>query len=231
MPKAIDGLRQQFDGIATELVEALVSRAQFDTVTEFASILPLTVVRDLIGLPAFGRTHMLKWASGAFDIAGIQSERGQKGGETTAEMRDFVRENVTAEDAKEGSVRVGLLRASLLFNFDCRCWFPGRWGVFGTGGNGGDGTRRGRGRGQRRDAAGRVFEKRALEPFRRQRRLATRRRGLRRQPWETTPSWRFREGDEPRDVTKRRADVGRARARHDSQTHRRWSPPHQPRHR
>ena len=78
-------------------------RDRFDTVTEFASILPLTVVRDLIGLPAFGRTHMLKWASGAFDIAGIQNERGQKGVETTAEMRDFVRENLTAEDAKEGS--------------------------------------------------------------------------------------------------------------------------------
>ena len=103
MPKAIGGLRQQFDGIATELVEALVSRAQFDTVTEFASILPLTVVRDLIGLPAFGRTHMLKWASGAFDIAGIQNVRGQKGVETTAEMRDFIRENLTAEDAREGS--------------------------------------------------------------------------------------------------------------------------------
>jgi hypothetical protein len=77
------------------------------------------------------------------------------------------------------------------------------------GGNGGDGTRRGRGRGQRRDAASRVFEKRSGVIPETTRRLAT--RVVAEAAAGDLSVLAFPRGGRARDVTERRADVARAR--------------------
>lgn len=103
MPKSIAGLRENFDRLAEGLVEDLVARDGFDAITDFASFLPLSVVRDLVGLPAFGRENMLKWGAAAFDIAGIQNARGIRAVETIKEMRAFVLEVLGSGKATPGS--------------------------------------------------------------------------------------------------------------------------------
>ena len=46
------------------LVKSLFVRDQFDAVTDLAQHLPFVVVRELIGLPDFGKENMLKLGSG-----------------------------------------------------------------------------------------------------------------------------------------------------------------------
>ncbi len=103
MPKSIEDLRENFERLSDDLVTGLMVGGEFDAVTDFASFLPLTVVRDLLGLPEFGKQNMLKWAGAAFDVAGIQNERGQRGIEAIKEMRSFVSKFLTADGVKPGS--------------------------------------------------------------------------------------------------------------------------------
>jgi cytochrome P450 len=75
MPGAIATLRDQIQLIADELVATLVERGSFDGVTDFAQVLPLTLVSRLVGLPDAGRTQMLEWASGIFNVMGNINQR------------------------------------------------------------------------------------------------------------------------------------------------------------
>src|ERR1700754_3627516 len=71
-------LKQLSDGItreAEELAERLVKQGTFDATTELAHHLPLTVVSELVGLPAEGREKMLFWASEMFNCFGPRNER------------------------------------------------------------------------------------------------------------------------------------------------------------
>ena len=104
IPKAIKDFRGLIEREAAGLVERLVERGSFDGMADLANYLPVTLVRDLVGLPEEGRENMLKWAAGAFDITGIQNERGCKGVETVEEMHEWVVANVTAEKAVPGSL-------------------------------------------------------------------------------------------------------------------------------
>ena len=60
-------------------------------------------MQDLIGLPDFGKDNMLKWASAAFDMQGVQNQRGQAARGVIAEMRDFISKNATTDTLKPGS--------------------------------------------------------------------------------------------------------------------------------
>ena len=79
------------------------AKGSFEAIIDLAQPLPLTVVRDLIGLPDFGRENMLKWASAAFDMQGIQNARGQAARPVIAEMKEFIATGVTPETLKPGS--------------------------------------------------------------------------------------------------------------------------------
>jgi len=67
----VETLRPHIQSVADDIVVACVRKGSFEAITDLAQPLPLTVVRDLIGLPDFGRENMLKWASAAFDMQGI----------------------------------------------------------------------------------------------------------------------------------------------------------------
>jgi cytochrome P450 len=90
MPQSLKHVRGQVEIAAAGLIERLVKTRQFDGMKDLASYLPLTLVTELLGLPEDGRKNMLHWAAGAFDITGIQNERGKQGIQTIEEMRDWV---------------------------------------------------------------------------------------------------------------------------------------------
>ena len=103
LPSAMASIRDGVQTQADELIAGLVQRDEFDAIADLARYLPLAVVRDLVGLPDFGQDRMLAWAGAAFDVLGVQNERGCQALETIAEMREFIARDVTPETLKPGS--------------------------------------------------------------------------------------------------------------------------------
>ncbi len=113
-PDQISKLKPQIQAAADEIAADCVAKGAFDAVSDFAQTLPLRIVRDLVGLPDLGRENMLKWAGAAFDVQGIQNERGKKAVENIKEMRAFILREATPDKLKPGSWthRIGALAAS-----------------------------------------------------------------------------------------------------------------------
>ena len=103
LPSAMAKIQDQVQALADGLIERLVEREEFDAVADLARFLPLTLVRDLVGLPDFGQDRMLAWAGAAFDVLGIQNERGCKAVQTIQEMRTFIAREMTPDTLKAGS--------------------------------------------------------------------------------------------------------------------------------
>ena len=102
-PDNIADIRPRIQAVANEIVNACFAKRSFDVVSDLAQPMPLQVVQDLIGLPDFGKDNMLKWASAAFDMQGVQNQRGQAARGVIAGMRDFISKNATADTLKLGS--------------------------------------------------------------------------------------------------------------------------------
>ncbi|WP_424833023.1 cytochrome P450 [Ruegeria sp.] len=101
--QAVQQYRSRIEEVADELVENALKKGTVDAVEDLAQGLPLAVVRDLVGLPDFGRENMLKWAAAAFDVLGVQNARGQAACEAIEEMRVFIQRDVTPDKLKCGS--------------------------------------------------------------------------------------------------------------------------------
>lgn len=78
LPGALARIRPLIDEAATALIQRLIRGSRFDAISDLATHLPLAIVRDLVGLPDFGRENMLRWANATFDLLGIQNERGRR---------------------------------------------------------------------------------------------------------------------------------------------------------
>lgn len=73
-PGALTALRTRLDALTTERFDALHGSEQFEAVTQLAHLLPLAVVRDLVGLSQKGKDNMLRWAAGIFDAQGPEDK-------------------------------------------------------------------------------------------------------------------------------------------------------------
>ena len=104
MPKSIQPLEDYIHLTAESLADRLVAKQQFDAVTEFAQILPYSIVIDLIGLNDGGKTNMLKWAAATFDLLGSMNARGKEAFETLVELRDYLDEHGQASHLKAGGL-------------------------------------------------------------------------------------------------------------------------------
>ncbi len=69
-PNAIKKIKKRILDKAIELIDTLVKRKSFDGVKDFASYLPLSVVKELVGIPEAGQRKMLMWSTAAFNTAG-----------------------------------------------------------------------------------------------------------------------------------------------------------------
>ena len=74
-PGAMRALESLMTDQAVALVEGVLGRRSFDGIAEFAQILPLTVVRSLVGLPPVGQENMLRWGTASFESFGPDSPR------------------------------------------------------------------------------------------------------------------------------------------------------------
>jgi cytochrome P450/ferredoxin-NADP reductase len=103
LPGALEKVRPLIEESAEQLIDGLVARADFDAVKDLATYLPLTIVRDLVGLPDYGRDNMLRWAAATFDLLGVQNVRGKAGLALFLEQRKFAQTEARAEVLKPGS--------------------------------------------------------------------------------------------------------------------------------
>ncbi len=92
LPGALREIEPRLAAAAETLVDGLVARGSFDAVGDFATYLPLTIVRELVGLPDAGRDRMMAWASATFDLFGSDNERSKRAFETLKDLRDFLDE-------------------------------------------------------------------------------------------------------------------------------------------
>lgn len=77
-PRALRGLRERITQQADELVAGLVGRGSFDAVRDLAEPFPVSVIADLIGLPAEARDPLLEFADAGFNTFGPMNARTQQ---------------------------------------------------------------------------------------------------------------------------------------------------------
>jgi len=97
-PKQIRHVRERIDRQAQQLAEAMVVRKQFDAATELAPHLPLTVVRDLVGLGDYGKDNMLDWGAATFELMGNPGARRQAAVDNLRNMRSFLEDPTTLDN-------------------------------------------------------------------------------------------------------------------------------------
>jgi cytochrome P450 len=76
--RKVDALEEELVARAETLVDDLVARDRFDAVHDFASVLPVEIVADLLGVPVEPST-ILSWGASMFDAAGPLNARGLRG--------------------------------------------------------------------------------------------------------------------------------------------------------
>lgn len=74
-PRQLKEVAETIDQRAHELVDSLLERGTFDAVTDLAQDLPTQIIMDLIGWPMEGRSELLSWADGSFNVTGPKNER------------------------------------------------------------------------------------------------------------------------------------------------------------
>ncbi len=104
-PPALAAIRPRIEAEAEALAEALVARGSFDAVTDFAQVLPLRIVSELVGLPDDGRGQMLRWAAATFDALGVMNARGQAAQACIMEMREYIATQAPARLRPDGWAR------------------------------------------------------------------------------------------------------------------------------
>lgn len=102
-PRAIRALQGGIEEQARELVDSLVAKGSFNAVTELARVFPVTVVLQLIGLPAdTPGDRVLAWAEAAFNAGGPDIERTREAFPLLADQFAYLAE-VSKEKLEEGS--------------------------------------------------------------------------------------------------------------------------------
>jgi cytochrome P450 len=102
LPKAVRTLEPQLRELAEKTVLELKERGSFDGVKDLASVLPLGIIAEVIGLPDDGRERLQQWAADGFDSFGLLDDaRTQRGLVGMAEAAEYM-ESVT-DRLKPGS--------------------------------------------------------------------------------------------------------------------------------
>lgn len=100
-PKALAAVRDRIEQEAEFIVDKLLAQEQFDAAAELAPYLPLTIVRDLVGLGAHGSENMLKWGAATFELMGDPRERRDAALGNLKQMRTFLESPETLNNLPE----------------------------------------------------------------------------------------------------------------------------------
>ena len=104
MPPQLKELEPFIASAATSVTKTLCEKGEFDAVRDFAQILPLTIVTELIGLPAHGKAKMLEWAAATFNLFEGFNERSKGSMGELVDLRNFLDEYGSPEQLAAGGL-------------------------------------------------------------------------------------------------------------------------------
>lgn len=97
-PKALEDVRARIETEAESIADRVMEMGRFDAALDLAPHLPLTIVRDLVGLGAHGKTNMLRWGAATFELMGDPRARKDAAMADMRALRSFL-EDETVLDA------------------------------------------------------------------------------------------------------------------------------------
>jgi len=110
-PTKMKELREGIHKSAEDLVQGLSQKGDFDVVSDFASFLPLTVVRKMVGLPKEQQDKMLAWAAAGFQAFGPMNWLTIKSLPTLMGLRKYVT-NLDEDGVEQGGWAAGVFAAA-----------------------------------------------------------------------------------------------------------------------
>lgn len=89
-PRMVEGLRPRIQGIADELLDAVADRGRMELVDDYAFPLPITVIAELLGIPAADRSRFRVW-SDALVTPALTPEAIERFGKLVREFVAYLR--------------------------------------------------------------------------------------------------------------------------------------------
>ncbi len=97
-PKAVDNLEPRIEELSHEMIDAVIERGEFDLIRDLAYPLPVTVIAEMLGVPAEDHAQFKRWsdqvvASADLFLLRAQDEERQKQHDesraASLELRDY----------------------------------------------------------------------------------------------------------------------------------------------
>ncbi|MBX2837726.1 MAG: cytochrome P450 [Gammaproteobacteria bacterium] len=112
-PRHIGDVRERIESEAEALAESMLRKTQFDAAVDLAPHLPLSVVRDLVGLGDYGKEHMLDWGAATFELMGEPGNRKENAIASLRRMRRFLEDpdilqNLSDDGWAKRATRLGI---------------------------------------------------------------------------------------------------------------------------
>ncbi|PWI11531.1 cytochrome P450 [Streptomyces sp. NWU339] len=113
-PRTVERLKPYVEGLAADLVAALVDAGGGDLLTDVAEPLPVAVIAEMLGIPESDRAPLRPWSA---DICGMyelnpSEESAAKAVRASVEFSDYLRELIAERRAKPGDDLIsGLIAA------------------------------------------------------------------------------------------------------------------------
>ncbi len=89
-PVNVKSMREMFDRVANEMVDALHDGEVFDGVKDLAEAYPLKVFPDAVGVTPTGREHLLAYGNMVFNSFGPRNEFFEQGMQGAAQTREWI---------------------------------------------------------------------------------------------------------------------------------------------
>jgi cytochrome P450 len=111
-PRAVREMTGRIMAEAEAVVDRLVSKGQFDGVTELAWHLPWTIVSRFVGLPEAGRERMMVWGEAIANMAGPPNARARVSAPALQEMGNYLANEIQRDKLAPGSWGAMLIEAA-----------------------------------------------------------------------------------------------------------------------
>ncbi|WP_439141538.1 cytochrome P450 [Planktotalea sp.] len=89
-PRSLKDVKDRIENEAQKLAETMTNAGEFDAASDLAPYLPLTIVRDLVGLGEHGSNNMLDWGAATFELMGDPRERRDAALANMKKLRAFL---------------------------------------------------------------------------------------------------------------------------------------------
>jgi cytochrome P450 len=111
-PRAVREMTGRIMAEAEAVVDRLVTKGQFDGVTELAWHLPWTIVSRFVGLPEAGRERMMVWGEAIANMAGPPNARARVSAPALQEMGHYLANEIQRDKLAPGSWGAMLIEAA-----------------------------------------------------------------------------------------------------------------------